>query len=143
MHMDFLFSTIISGIAYDAIKKGICITSNFLKGKLTDWIIDENMIDKLVVVLGEIPKPCTRSKELIKAHLDLDDRFSEIVKTVKPDNLTKNYNNYVEYNEGVLVNEMNGNIVLSQKDTNDSVNRLKTRAFQCLESKKKLRHENI
>ena len=45
--MDFLTSTILSGLLYDGFKSGALLTIDLLKEKLTGWIFDEETLHEL------------------------------------------------------------------------------------------------
>ena len=45
--MDFLTSTILSGLLYDGFKSGALLTIDLLKEKLTGWIFDEEPLHEL------------------------------------------------------------------------------------------------
>lgn len=60
--MDFLTSTILSGIAYDMIKCGVLLSTDNLKEHLKNWIINDS---ELVVISNELNK------------LELNDEMSE------------------------------------------------------------------
>ncbi len=45
--MDFLTSTLLSGMLYDGFKNGVVITNAFLKEKLQGWLIDDELLAKL------------------------------------------------------------------------------------------------
>jgi hypothetical protein len=45
--MDFLTSTILSGMLYDGFKSGATLTASFLKEKLQGWLFDEDVIKQL------------------------------------------------------------------------------------------------
>ena len=45
--MDFLTSTILSGMLYDGFKSGATLTVNFLKEKLQGWLFDNDVLEQL------------------------------------------------------------------------------------------------
>lgn len=110
--MEFLTSTILSGIAYDAIKKGINITINYVKSKLKSWIIDDDAIECITNSLNNIPSTCQRSAGLIKEHLDIDE---ELQKRLKSINSSLNISNIINIhqNNGITIGENNGEIIFS------------------------------
>lgn len=135
--MDFLTSTILSGLAFDAIKKGVNVTTGYLKNKLTGWVIDEVTLKMISDSINNIPAPCCRSSELIKAHLDLDEELQKYLKNVLP--ISKKKNNWnikigkgIGVNKGIAIN--NSDVVISNDYVDDAVKRLKIRANQSLES---------
>lgn len=45
--MDFLSSTILSGMLYDGFKYGASITAEFLKNRLQGWVFDDTVLERL------------------------------------------------------------------------------------------------
>lgn len=45
--MEFLTSTILSGMLYDGYKSGAALTTSFLKQKLQGWLFDDEVIEQL------------------------------------------------------------------------------------------------
>lgn len=54
VYMDFLTSTILSGILYDGFKKGALLTANYLKEKLRGWLFDDALVEQLTDRLKEL-----------------------------------------------------------------------------------------
>ncbi|EYU15889.1 hypothetical protein TI10_05440 [Photorhabdus luminescens subsp. luminescens] len=52
--MDFMSSTILSGILYDGFVKGAKISASFLKEKLQGWLFDDALIEKLSDRLNDL-----------------------------------------------------------------------------------------
>lgn len=119
--MRFLTSTILSGIVYDAIKKGIKITSNYIKVKLANWIIDDKTINNITRSLNNIPEICQRSTGLIKEHLDLDEKLQQELKSINA-SLNKTCNISINQNDGIAISENYGKIVFSSKHLEKIVN---------------------
>jgi|GEM_PF-495629 hypothetical protein len=45
--MDFLTSTVLSGILYDGFKAGTILSASFLKDKLQGWLFDDVLVQQL------------------------------------------------------------------------------------------------
>jgi|TARA_R110002012_G_C11671702_1_gene613146 hypothetical protein len=45
--MDFLTSSLLSGILYDGFKNRVAITAAFLKEKLQGWMVDDHLLELL------------------------------------------------------------------------------------------------
>ena len=52
--MEFLSSTLLSGMLYDGFKKGASLTSDFLKEKLQGWLFDDDLVEQLTDRLKEL-----------------------------------------------------------------------------------------
>lgn len=110
--MNELTSIVISGVTWDAIKKGVSITTNYLKEKLSKWLLDDAALEEIKECIGNIPEPCLRSEELIKAHIDLDDRILNILKSAKS---VKEDGDKIEQeihgNNGIIIGKNSGQII--------------------------------
>ncbi|MFT5815762.1 MAG: hypothetical protein ACI9VT_003537 [Psychroserpens sp.] len=54
VYMDFLTSTVLSGMLYDGFKKGAALTADFLKEKLQGWLYDDVLVEQLAYRLKEL-----------------------------------------------------------------------------------------
>lgn len=52
--MDFLTSTVLSGMLYDGFKQGASLTAGFLKEKLQGWLFDDVLVEQLTDRLKEL-----------------------------------------------------------------------------------------
>ncbi|WP_073971018.1 GapS6a family protein [Enterobacter ludwigii] len=52
--MDFVTSTLLSGILYDGFKHGVKITTGFLKEKLQGWIVDDSLLSQLSIKINDL-----------------------------------------------------------------------------------------
>lgn len=52
--MDFLTSTVLSGMLYDGFKIGASLTAGFLKEKLQGWLFDDALLEQLIDRLKEL-----------------------------------------------------------------------------------------
>ncbi len=94
--MDFLTSTILSGVAWDGIKKLGSITGSYLKDRLKGWILEENDYEKIANIINESPE-CMRSTEkFLDAFIDSNEDIKSILEKAKS---TSNYNQCINNSE--------------------------------------------
>lgn len=106
--MEELTSVVLSGIAWDAIKKGIEISANYLKKKLSNWILDDEKMEEISQYMGNIPDAYCISEGMIKEYLNLNERLLNILKEAKP---TGSYiSQTIEKNYGLNVGLSTGTI---------------------------------
>lgn len=53
--MNELTSGIVSSAVWDLIKKGTSVTKDFLKNKLSNWILDDKSLDKICKYINNTP----------------------------------------------------------------------------------------
>ncbi|WHX40608.1 hypothetical protein QNH36_23725 [Mesobacillus sp. AQ2] len=81
--MDFLTSTILSGLAWDGIKSTGKITVEFLKEKLRGWLINDNDLEIIVDKVNEIPESYKKSSKFLEAAIDDDSQLLEILNRIQ------------------------------------------------------------
>ena len=84
--MEELTTIILSGIAWDAMKKGITISTNYLKGKLSNWFLDDEKLEEISECVQNIPEAYCISEGMVKEYLNLNERLLEILKETKQKN---------------------------------------------------------
>lgn len=82
--MEELTSVVLSGIAWDAIKKGIKISANYLKKRLSNWILDDDKLEEISQYMSNIPDAYCLSEGMMKEYLNLNERLLDILKEAKP-----------------------------------------------------------
>ena len=85
--MDFLTSTFLSGVLYDGFK-GAEISSDFLKEKLQGWLIDDELLEKLVEKVNSLELQ-DYGEHVIERKLRESGDLQEILKLIKPEQNTK------------------------------------------------------
>ncbi|PCD85657.1 GapS6a family protein [Vibrio mediterranei] len=85
--MNFLTSTLLSGVLYDGFKKGAAITSDFLKEKLQGWLIDDELLEKLTEKVNSLELQ-DYGEHVIERKLSESGELQEILKLIKPDQNT-------------------------------------------------------
>lgn len=82
--MDFLTSTLLSGVLYDGFKKGLAITSDFLKEKLQGWLFDDELLEKLAEKVNALELQ-DYGEHVIERKLSESGELQEILKLIKPE----------------------------------------------------------
>lgn len=85
--MGFLTSTFLSGVLYDGFKKGLAISSDFLKEKLQGWLIDDELLEKLAEKVNALDLQ-DYGEHAIERKLNASGELQEILKLIKPDQNT-------------------------------------------------------
>ncbi|CNG28188.1 GapS6a family protein [Yersinia enterocolitica] len=85
--MGFLTSTLLSGILYDGFKTGVAITTDFLKEKLTGWLVDDALLEKLSYKVNAL-KLQDYGEHVIERKLNESSEIQEILKLVQPEQNT-------------------------------------------------------
>ncbi len=106
--MEELTSVVLSGIAWDAIKKGIKISTNYLKKRLSNWILDDDKLEEISKYMGNIPDAYCMSEGMIKEYLNLNERLLDILKEAKPTG--SHISQTIEKNYGLNVGLSTGTI---------------------------------
>jgi hypothetical protein len=81
--MDFLTSTILSGVAWDGIKLSGKVTVGFLKDKLRGWLIGEDDIEKIVDKLNAIPEGYKKNVKFLEAAIEEDQQLLQLINKIQ------------------------------------------------------------
>lgn len=81
--MGELTSVVLSGIVWDAIKKGLKVSAIYLKKRLSNWILDDEKLEEISQYIGNIPDAYCLSEGMIKEYLNLNERLLDILKEAK------------------------------------------------------------
>lgn len=104
--MEELFLGILSSAVYDTVKKGLKISGSYLKEKLSDWILSDAHIKRVEDAVNTIPKEYLVSEGIFKEYLKIT------IKDVLENTATKSMTQYVESNNGIIIQNGQGNINL-------------------------------
>ncbi len=85
--MNFLTSTLLSGVLYDGYKKGLAITSDFLKENLQGWLFDDELLEKLAEQVNALELQ-DYGEHVIERKLSESGELQEILKLIKPEQNT-------------------------------------------------------
>jgi hypothetical protein len=86
--MDFLTSTILAGIAWDGIKYAGVLTVDYLKGKLTKWIVSDEELQKIVNKVNSIPEPYKKNEKYLELAIEEDNELIGILGDLRSSNET-------------------------------------------------------
>jgi hypothetical protein len=82
--MDFLTSTILSGVAYDMIKCGVLLTADNLKYQLRGWIIDDASLPVLAGELNKLNLTDEMSESAIERKIITSSELISLLENIKP-----------------------------------------------------------
>lgn len=85
--MEFLSSTLLSGMLYDGFRKGVDITNNFLREKLQGWLIDDELLTKLTKQVNALDLQ-NYGERIIEKKLTESPELQEILTHIRPDQNT-------------------------------------------------------
>ncbi|MEY3882022.1 MAG: hypothetical protein RIQ94_2818 [Pseudomonadota bacterium] len=82
--MDFLTSTILSGVAYDMIKCGVILSADNLRENLKDWIIGDTELLTITNELNKLALTDEMSALAIEKRITATPELKLILESVKP-----------------------------------------------------------
>lgn len=82
--MDYLTETILSGIVYDVIKCGVLMTTDNLKDRLRDWIIDDSSLSVLAGELNKLSLTDEMSESAIERKILASSELISLIENIKP-----------------------------------------------------------
>ena len=83
MTMDFLTSTILSGLLYDGLKSGVTISAVWLKDTLRNWLIDDNTAQIMADKITQLGINDDLSGKAIKTRIDNDPELLRLLMEIK------------------------------------------------------------
>lgn len=122
--MNELTSGIVSSAVWDLIKTGTSVTKDFLKNKLSNWILDDKSLDKICKYINNTPDVYLKSEGLLKEYINIDEEIQktlEFAKYIKPtvsQNISVLNGNVFGNIEGDVINNYNNS--QKPKETNNS-----------------------
>lgn len=120
--MNFLASTMLSGVTYDLIKVGMKLTANFLKEKLKDWILKEEDYEKLAETINtaaEIEEN-KKNEECWEAFLDSNETINTILERAQKaenNSMVQNFSNASIQNSGIIANKIESVTINNSDDS--------------------------
>lgn len=81
--MDFLTSTILSGLLYDGLKVGATISAAWLKDSLKNWIVDDNIAQIMADKVTQLDINDDLSRKAIKTRIDNNPEFLKLLMEIK------------------------------------------------------------
>lgn len=80
--MDFITSTILSGVLYDGLKAGAVMSVDHLKHSLQKWFIDDAAAQLILRKTTDLEINRDMSESAIQARIDSDSEFIEQLKNI-------------------------------------------------------------
>lgn len=90
--MDYLTTTMLSGVIYDVIKKGFQVSIITLKSKLKDWFITDHELEILVERINNIEQLEDLNESAICKRLEKDCVIKNLLVNIQQDNSTSQVN---------------------------------------------------
>jgi hypothetical protein len=84
--MEFLTTTILSGVVYDLLKHGLTITAQNLKDKMRDWIIDNEKSEQLETHITHLGINDEMSESAIEKRFSNSAELINLLNEIKPAN---------------------------------------------------------
>lgn len=106
--MDFLTSTILSGMLYDSFKSGATLTASFLKEKLQGWLFDDDVVEQLADKLKALELE-DLSEHAIEKKINKTPSVLDCIKQIK---IEQNIGSVTQFHSGI------GDNVAGNKYTN-------------------------
>ncbi|MFR8033418.1 MAG: hypothetical protein ACLU6W_05275 [Lachnospiraceae bacterium] len=107
--MDEILLGMISGAAWDALKRGSSITVGYLKEKLSKWILSDSELETIREALEKVPLAYQPSEGLIREYLKLNEKIMKICEKQKLSHITVGN---VHDNEGNVVIGNGNNVAI-------------------------------
>lgn len=90
--MDYLTTTMLSGVVYDVIKKGFQVSIITLKSKLKNWFIADHDLEILVERINNIEQLEDLNESAICKKLEKDSVIKNLLVNIQQDNSTSQVN---------------------------------------------------
>lgn len=84
--MGFLTSSILSGVAWDSIKRFGKVSIDKLKEGLKEWILDEQSYETIVNKINSAPEIIKKTEGLLKEYIDSEEVIKKILTNAKSTN---------------------------------------------------------
>ncbi|OFS11082.1 hypothetical protein [Hafnia sp. HMSC23F03] len=81
--MDFISSTILSGLLYDGLKVGVVISTNYIKESLKNWLIDDKTAQIVAEKVAQLGINDDLSESAIKNRIESDPELIAILSHIK------------------------------------------------------------
>jgi hypothetical protein len=84
--MDFLSAAVLSGIVYDFVKMEVKVTTKILQHKLANWMLGDDVIEKLAVEVNKLELNPEMEAADVTATIESSSSLTSLLKSLKPDN---------------------------------------------------------
>lgn len=80
--MDFMSSAVLSGIVYDLLKNGMKVSSESLKNKFQDWLVDDQRLNAISNHLQNLHLSDQMSEKAIDKQISCSEELLVLLKSV-------------------------------------------------------------
>jgi hypothetical protein len=90
--MDFLTSTILSGLLYDGLKTSVVISASYVKDSLKNWLIDDKTAQIVANKVAQLGINSDLSESAIKCRIDSNPELMAVLSHIKANSQTVIHN---------------------------------------------------
>lgn len=114
--MSELTISILSNAVWELLKKGVKLSSEYIRQKLSDWLLNDEQLEKIKDIVNEVPVEYTISEGLLREYLSLNSELVKMLSNIKSSEIT--VNQHIQNNQGVSVGVMTGGSVYNYNAVN-------------------------
>ena len=108
--MEFITTTILSGVIYDILKRGVFLTKDVLANNLKKWLMDDTTLEKLTVKLQELNLNDEMSEKAIEREINSSNEIKELLSKISAHNVDINIQIHSGTGDNIIGNKIiNGN----------------------------------
>lgn len=114
--MSELTFAILSSAVWDVIKTGASITKEYLKKKLSKWILDDEALERIKDTVNNAPDLYLKSEGLLKEYLKLNEDICNILRKTKSSNISVQQD--IKHNTGNVIGVVHGGTIINNNYSN-------------------------
>ncbi|PXZ03713.1 hypothetical protein DKK70_15960 [Gilliamella apicola] len=108
--MEFITTTILSGVIYDILKRGVFLTKDVLANNLKKWLIDDATLEKLAIKLQELNLNDEMSEKAIEREINSSNQIKELLSKISAHNVDIDIQIHSGTGDNIIGNKIiNGN----------------------------------
>ena len=108
--MEFITTTILSGVIYDILKRGVFLTKDVLANNLKKWLMDDATLEKLTVKLQELNLNDEMSEKAIEREINSSNGIKELLSKISAHNVDIDIQIHSGTGDNIIGNKIiNGN----------------------------------
>lgn len=108
--MEFITTTILSGVIYDILKRGVFLTKDVLANNLKKWLMDDTTLEKLTVKLQELNLNDEMSEKAIEREINSSNGIKELLSKISAHNVDIDIQIHSGTGDNIIGNKIiNGN----------------------------------
>lgn len=108
--MEFITTTILSGVIYDILKRGVFLTKDVLANNLKKWLMDDTTLEKLTVKLQALNLNDEMSEKAIEREIKSSNEIKELLSKISAHNVDIDIQIHSGTGDNIIGNKIiNGN----------------------------------